>query len=411
MDILYITTEGFDTINANNHLNLSLIEDMLLTGYRVIMFQSRRTEFTVVPDRLQKYKDFSTIGVNRKNIPKKRMIARGVDEIRFFKNVLREIKISNITFDIIYYQSSGLSFYLLPKLKRISNKPIVMNIQDLFPNSVKSTGIKLLVPIIYLIDLLQKKTYKLVSKFVVISEDIFESLYRKGVPKNKIDVVYNWYDDEVIYPVKPSDNRFMKTYGLSEYRFVVQYAGNLGYVLDYDVFWKLSKRLADYKSIVIEIVGDGSNKDNLINICKSLNITNIEIYPIQPLDIVRDVYSYANICLIPLKKGVIFHSVPSKASVAMACSTPLLVACDQDSEFASNINSRKVGKSFSPDDVEGMAAYIIEQYSNKFLHLEYKKNALEYARTKLNRNVNTRKIINILKECRDHYMSGNDEKS
>ena len=411
MNILYITTEGFDTINANNHLNLSLIEDLLKAGNNVILMQSKRSNEESVPLRLSVYKSFKSIEIFRNKIEKKKMILRGLNEIKFYKDIFAYFKHHELNVDIVYYQSSGLSFYFVPKLQKIINKPIIMNIQDLFPESVKSTRKLMLYPIILVIGYLQKKTYKLITKFIVISEDVRYLLSKKGVSESKIEVVQNWYDDEVIYPVVLSDNKFMMKYSLTKKKFIVQYAGNLGYVLDYNFLTKLALFLINNNDILIQIVGDGSNKEYLTNLCKEHNISNIEIFPIQPLEIVRDVYSFADLCLIPLKKGVIFHSVPSKASVAMACSTPIIVICDTESFYAKDINHNKVGKCFNSDEVEEAAKFILDISSNIKKHQDFKKNAIEYATSKLNRQINTKKIIDVIENVKEYNKNGRKKKT
>lgn len=48
---------------------------------------------------------------------------------------------------------------------------------------------------------------------------------------------------------------------------------------------------------------------------------------------VPHVYSACSVCLIPLPKGVIGNSVPSKAGLLMACHRVIVTSADEGSEY------------------------------------------------------------------------------
>ncbi|HOI46540.1 MAG TPA: glycosyltransferase family 4 protein [Bacilli bacterium] len=395
MNIIYITTVGFDTFGGNNHLNSALIEDFLKQGHKIHLIQSSYGDLNIVPEHLKNNNNFIFHSIRRGRINKRRLVLRAIDEIVYYNKVIKYASIL-VDYDVIYYQSSGLSFYFVPKLLRKLKKNIVFNIQDLFPNSLQSTKkifskflIKIIMPF-------QIRMYNMVSKVIVISNDIKNELLKYGIDEKKIHVVYNWYNEAEVYPIELEHNRFANKYKMVKNKFVVQYAGNLGYVIDYDFIINLAKKLRNDLTITIQIIGNGSNKDQLKKRLAKAKLNNVEMYPIQDQDIVRDVYSYGDLCFIPLKKGVIFHSVPSKASLALACSVPVLLICDESSDYAKLIIDNKVGFVTGNNNVDKAYQFIIGANRKSDDYYIYKLNSVIFAERLLSRKQNTQKIINII---------------
>lgn len=398
MKILYLTSVAFDVFGGNNHLNESLIENLLLNNHEVTLIQSSYVNPDFAPEKIKNNKLFKFHSIVRKKIDKKRMFLRGFDEIIFYNKVISEIKKINKKniIDIIYYQSSGLSFYVIPKLKKITKKKIVLNIQDLFPDSLQATGSRILKYMILFLRPIQIKIFKKIDHFVVISEDIKNKLVKYGLNHNNISVIYNWYNQKEIYPVKLENNLFVNKYQLTKDKFIIQYAGNLGFVIDYDVIINIAKKISNDSRFIIQIVGDGSNKEHLMNLINKNQLTNIEVLPIQNQSLVKDVYSYADICLISLKKNVIYHSVPSKAGLALACNTPILLVCDKDSLFAQKITNIKAGFVFSNQDILGIVEALKSCIDNSHPYQEMLVNSTLNAKKFFSSETNINMIIDII---------------
>lgn len=82
----------------------------------------------------------------------------------------------------------------MPFIKLFRRKPIVYNAQDIFPDSLVGTGLTRKGSLIWRIGrVVEKITYKYADKIIVISEDFRKNLLAKGVPEEKIEVVYNWW--------------------------------------------------------------------------------------------------------------------------------------------------------------------------------------------------------------------------
>ena len=131
---------------------------------------------------------------------------------------------------------------------------------------------------------------------------------------------------------------------------------------------------------------------------KQRGLNNIIFYPLQPLEIVPDVYSACSICLIPLNKGVIGNGVPSKAPLLMACRRVIVNSVELESEYFRMFNDNEIGVSVSNDDHKALAEAIFKLYSNPKEVERMADNAKEFGQKHYSSSVNTQKFIKIFQE-------------
>lgn len=77
------------------------------------------------------------------------------------------------------------------------------------------------------------------------------------------------------------ENRFVAKHNLSDKKFYVQYTGTVGFVLDYKMAIEVAKRLANYKDIVFQTIGMGSQREEFEKEVKKNNINNIISLPLE----------------------------------------------------------------------------------------------------------------------------------
>ena len=143
------------------------------------------------------------------------------------------------------------------------------------------------------------------------------------------------------------------------------------------------------------MIGQGSQKDAFIKEKEMRGLDNIVFYPLEPQDMVSDVYSTCSICLIPLKRGIIGNSVPSKAGLLMACNRAIVNSVDEDSDYYRMFNENKMGISASNDNPKAVAEAILEMYNSKDKRELYAKNGQSFGKKYYSRSANTKKFIEL----------------
>ena len=65
----------------------------------------------------------------------------------------------------------------------------------------------------------------------------------KGVPEDKIEVVYNWVDQNAVVHVERSENKLIGKYNIDPTKFYIEYSGNIGLTQNMDMLLDVMKDL------------------------------------------------------------------------------------------------------------------------------------------------------------------------
>lgn len=395
MKVLFITTEGFDTPGPNNQMAMVMINDFLDAGIDVHLVQSRRKKVNPdIPRILQNRKGFTYDIVDRKVINKSHFIIRYIDEAMFALTSYKKWrKIKDA--DVVFLQSCPTIIYQLIMLRLFNRKPIVYNIYDVFPGHAYDIGVIKSKFLYNILKWIQKFTYKMSSTITVLSTDMKDKIIEQQVPEEKIRVVPAWYDDTAVKEIPINTNKFIKKYNIPTDKFYVQFAGTIGYVFNYRAVLEAASLLKDKKDIIFQIIGDGNLKQEFINETEKRGLTNIQFYPLQPIEIVPDVYSACSICIIPLNKGVIGNGVPSKAPLLMACRRVIVNSVESDSDYSKMFNNNDIGISVSNDNHEELAKVILDLYQNPEKINVMADKAKEFGELNYTSSSNTKKFIKV----------------
>lgn len=403
MKILFLVS-CMEKPNPSWHLMKALMEDTLASGIKIHAIQRHYEppQMPPFPETILHHEIFSYSEVLCKPVDKKRFVKRYLEAMLYSCRLSRYIR-KHDDYDMIFMQSSIHSFYTLLFARYSAKKrPIVFNSQDMFPGSAIANGSmpwKWMQMIFYT---MQRFAYKQASVITAISEDMKVKLMEQGVPEEKIRVIVNWYDDTAVKEVPWEENRFAKQYNLSEDRFYVQYAGTMGTNFNPDIILDVAERLKGYTGIEFQMIGNGVRRDKFEQDAGLRGLANIKFYPLQPQDMVSDVYSACSVCLIPLKQGVIGNSVPSKAALLMACRRVIINSVDTGCEYGEMFEREQIGFSAGTEDADKIADDILKLYHNPELLNEYGNRAKQFGAENYSRRVNTKKYIELFSDILKH---------
>ena len=139
--------------------------------------------------------------------------------------------------------TQGLLFGVLKSIKKV---PFVYALQDIFPDSLVGTGLAKKGGLLWKIGrVIENFTYRNADKIIVISEDFKRNIMAKGVPEEKIEVIYNWVDEEAVVDVPRAENKLFDKYGLDRSKFYVTYNGNIGLTQNMDMLLEVARDLQE----------------------------------------------------------------------------------------------------------------------------------------------------------------------
>ena len=284
-------------------------------------------------------------------------------------------------------------------LKIIRNKRFVYGLQDIFPDSLVSTGITKKGSLIWKIGrVIENFTYKYADKIIVISEDFKKNIMAKGVPEDKIVVVYNWVDQNAVVDIPRDKNKLFDKYQLDRSKFYIEYSGNIGLTQNMDMLLEVMKELKiTHPDIGLVLVGEGAYKAQVEEIVKRENLTNVTMIPFQPYEDISYVFSLGDAGLVISKPGVGANSVPSKTWSIMSASRPVLANFDEN-ELKDILAGNECGIFTKAGDREAFKQSIIKLYENRELCKKYGTNGRQFVMDNLTREVGTQKYVDVIKE-------------
>ena len=380
MKILSLDAYFYPEIIAYTHLETDIMNRLLRDGNDILVLCPVPTR-GISDDTAKKFRSIKKetlengIKVHRFSAPgeKKNPIVRA---LRYFWCNFRQYSIATKYRDIdaIYAASTPPTQGVLcgKVAKKLSKKygkkvPFIYNLQDVFPDSLVTTGLTKNGSLIWKIGRrIEDYTYRNADKIIVISESMKKNILEKGVPEEKIVVVSNWIDTEETKPVSKEDNALFEEFNIPREKFIVLYAGNFGKAQGADVVLEAAKKLKDNDNIQFVIFGGGAEFQKAKE--KAEGLSNVIINPLLPQERVSEVYSLGDVALITCKKGVGGSGMPSKTWSIMACNTPIIASFDTDSELAEVIEKANAGVCVEPENADELVAEILAMVNGKTMN-------------------------------------------
>ena len=321
--------------------------------------------------------------------PKSSFLGRLRESLSFGMATAKYIRRNHVEIDIIYADTWPLfAQYFIVRAARKYNLPIVIHIQDIYPESLTNKLNKLSGIVNFILLPLDKYILKKSTSIIAISDYMKEYLSRtREISKNKISVVLNWQDES-------SFLEYSKTYD-KEDKFTFMYLGNIGPVAGVDLLIDAFV-MANIPNTKLIIAGSGSMKVELIKKAALNKVFDIQFWNV-PEGKVSETQSKADVLLLPIKKGAALSSVPSKLPAYMFSAKPVICCADSDSDTAKCIKESNCGYVVEPDNREELSKFftIISKLENRILE-EMGTRGRQYALNIFSKEVNLQKLTSII---------------
>ncbi len=387
---------------AFTHLEHDLIEGLVKEGHEVEIVCPTPTrgvsleKAKAYKKRKSEYMFKKHVHITRFSAPQERKnpIIRA---LRYFWCNIRTYQIgkNEKNIDAVFCNSTPpTQGWIAGKVAKKLNAPLIYSLQDVFPDSLVTTGMTSKGSILWKIGRkLEDTTYKRCKKIIVISESIKKNLIQKGVNPRKLEVISNWIDTDAIRPVPKEKNKLFDEFGIAREKFIVLYAGNFGAAQGAEIVLEAAEMLKDKKEIQFVIFGGGAGYQDAVD--KARSLPNVFIHPLMPQERVSEVYSMGDVALITCKKGVGKSGMPSKIWSIMACNTPIIAAFDMNSELADILKETNAGLCVAPEDTDSLLDGITEMIAKN----DNNVCGREYAIEKASKTECIKKYLAIINSC------------
>ena len=256
--------------------------------------------------------------------------------------------------DVIYVYNLVTLSHTASFLRWLYGCKIVYDVQDLWPESVVSSG--MLPGLLH--DFLKRwcrKAYQRADFIAAQSPGFLKKLQGRGISHKKLGVIYNWCQEETFYP-ELADKNLAQTLGLDwENTFNVVFAGTMGVMQRLETVLEASEILA--KSHIHSrffLVGDGVEKKHLQDKSKDMGLDNVIFVPRQSMSAMESIFKIADALLVHLKKDQLFKiTIPSKTQAYLAAGKPIIMAVEGDA--ADLVEQAMAGYVCAPEDARAIA--------------------------------------------------------
>ncbi len=261
-------------------------------------------------------------------------------------------------YDVIFVYAPSPILQAIPAifLGGLKGCPVVLWVQDLWPESLTATGYVKNKTILKLVEHVVRFIYRHVDLLLVQSEAFIApvSVLASGTPvkfyPNSVDASFS----------APATSAVPEVPGLGR-GFSVLFAGNIGSAQAVEVIVEAAALLKEQAEIQFVVLGDGSRREWMMEQVKARGLTNLHLPGRFPVETMPGFMQKASVLLVTLADQQIFAAtVPNKVQAYMASGRPIL-AC-LNGEGARLVTAAGAGLAAKAEDGKALAAAVLQLY-------------------------------------------------
>lgn len=237
-------------------------------------------------------------------------------------------------------------------MSRVLRVPYVFEVRDLWPGIFVELGILKNRWVIGVLEGLEMFLYRRAARVVVVTDSFKDILVARGLRSSHVDVITNGVDPDVFLPMS-GETAHRATHGLTG-KCVVLYIGAHGISHALKAILESAALLRERDDIRFVFVGEGAEKQALVEHATARGLQNVLFLPGQPKEQMPSWYATADIALVPLRNIPLFETfIPSKMFEILACARPIVASVDGE---ARRILERSGGAVVvTPEDSQAIA--------------------------------------------------------
>jgi glycosyltransferase involved in cell wall biosynthesis len=246
----------------------------------------------------------------------------------------------------------GLAGWLLKR----RNRPWVLEIRDLWPESIVTVGAMKRGAAIRLIEKVEAFAYRHADLVVSVTDGFVPHIGERR-PRGPIAVIKNGVDLSRFASDPAAADAFRAEHGLTG-KFVASYVGTHGMAHGLQALVAAAERLRHRDDIAFLMVGGGAERDAIKAMRDARRLGNIVMLDQLPKAAMPAVWGASDAALVLLKRVDTFKTViPSKMFEAMALGVPMILGVE--GEARALMEQGGAGIAITPEDDAELAAAIV----------------------------------------------------
>lgn len=323
----------------------------------------------------------------------------------FLKRTLDYISFSITSFFAGLFQKADIIIATSPQfftalsgrtLSFWKRKPWIMEVRDLWPESIKTVGAMKDNPIIRLLEWEEKRCYRSAKKIIVVTDSFKKRLEEKGVDPEKIQIIKNGVNRDLFSPL-PKDEALLEQLDLKDKK-VIGYIGTHGMAHKLDFILHCAAQMDGKNNYHFLFIGAGAEKKKLLELKNKLGIKNVTLLdPVSKQEVKRYI-SILDVALINLRKSALFTTViPSKIFENAGMEIPILMGVD--GEARQIVEHYEAGLCFAPESEDDFKRQLDKLLSDPILYKQCKAGCRKLAND-FDRKLLAKQMLNIIKDTK-----------
>jgi colanic acid biosynthesis glycosyl transferase WcaI len=258
------------------------------------------------------------------------------------------------TFDVLFvFEPSpilvGLPAIVLRRLKRV---PLLFWVQDLWPESLRATGVVTSPALLRAVAAIARFIYRRCDRVLVQSRGFVAPVVATGADPRRVLYLPNWAES-LYRPVDLEPDAPERAEVPAGFR--VLFAGNIGAAQSFETILDAAHRLREVPDIHWVVLGEGHRREWLEEQVRALGLQEtVHLLGRRPVAAMPRYLSLGDVLLATLRRDPAFElTIPTKLQSYLACGRPVLASLD--GEGARVVQEAGAGLTCPPEDPGALA--------------------------------------------------------
>jgi glycosyltransferase involved in cell wall biosynthesis len=264
------------------------------------------------------------------------------------------------SYDVIFVYGLSPILLAIPAvvMSWIKRRPVILWVQDLWPESLEATGYVKSNWILKAVGRMVRWIYRQTDMLLVQSKAFMTPVVAMA-PGKQVIYYPNSVDGMFARPADPKVE--LPSVPPLDTGFSVLFAGNVGAAQDVDVIVDAAELLAEHTDIQFVVLGHGSRWDWMRDQLGTRGLANVHLAGRFPVHTMPGLMQKADVLLVTLADKPIFaQTVPNKVQAYLASGRPI-IAC-LNGEGARLVQEAGAGESVAAGDAAGLAEAVLHLY-------------------------------------------------